>query len=118
MSLARTTYRAALVTAALSCLGVASAAHADHGWRGEYRGGEHGYHYRDWDDRRGWGHRDRWVPPGHRWYRERWYPAPAWVSRDWCPPRERYYYPAPVYYGPPPRYYDDGEVAVTVRIPF
>lgn len=57
MNVAKTTYRAALVAAALSCLGLALPAHADNDDRRPRYSREH----RDWS-------RDhRWTPPGHRY---------------------------------------------------
>src|SRR5512145_3235084 len=110
MNVARTTYRAALVAAALSGLALAAPAAADDDWKDERRGrwteehrGDRG-HDRRWDDRRRydgrWDDRGRhWHPPGHRYppgYRYGWAPAPRWVP----PPRYYYPYPPRGYYAP------------------
>jgi hypothetical protein len=154
MNVARTTYRAVLVAAALSTVAVALPASADDrgGWREDWHGDRDGDRWRDerrygdrdgdrgayrWrDDRRDGRYRDRyddrprhWVPPGHRYG---WQPAPRWA-----PPRSPLYYspyPPRGYYAPryayPPGYYwrgshaprhywrDDGDVQLTIRIPF
>jgi hypothetical protein len=159
MNVARTTYRAVLVAAALSCLGYASVAHADRDdrgwheerrwdgdrrddrrweggrWDGRYRG-EH--HRRDprWDDRRyrddrRYWHDPRWVPPGHRrppTYRPGYGYSPYWSPRPWnhyrpYPPRGYYgggyYHRHPSHWSPPRHYWrDDGDVSLTIRIPF
>lgn len=164
MNVARTTYRAALVAAALSCLGYASLAQADRGdgrgdWRGDSRGGrwteQHAPDRYDrrpegrWDGRgdrrwdgRGDDHRygrPGWSPPRYGWHdAPRWAPPPP---RHWRPAPPSYYYSPPRYYRPYPgsywypryyggwrgtsyaypRYYDDcddGNVSLTVRIPF
>jgi hypothetical protein len=106
MNVARTTYRTALVAAALSCIGYAQLAHADHddGDRGRWTEGrgENGRGYYAPDRGRWDGDRDGRYggPPGHRppgWnsgWRPGWAPAPSWYySRPYPPPR---------YYGPPP----------------
>jgi hypothetical protein len=138
MNVARTTYRAALVAAALSCLGYASMAHADRDdWRGDRRWTEE--RGPDRDDRRPGGRWDdrRWNGPRHGGYEGwRWAPPP----RYWRPPPVYYYAPPPRYYRPWPGYYaeprpyggwrgrgyydsrgrwcDDGDVSLTIRIPF
>lgn len=135
MNVARTTYRAALVAAAISCLGYASLASAD---GGDWRGGGHGR----WSEQRGPArdYRDdrRYGDHGGR-YDRHWGDRGGY--RGWAPPPPRYWRPPTYYYAPPPRYYrpyprayggwrgagygyrsgdwcDDGSVSLTVRIPF
>jgi hypothetical protein len=124
MNVARTTYRAALVAAAMAGAVLAAPAVADDwkdGNRGrwtEERRGDRGDDRRwdgdrRWDDRRR--HDGRWddrgrrgPPPGYRHppgYRYGWAPPPRWTPPPrWAPP-PRYYHPPPRYYYPPPRGY-------------
>lgn len=137
MNVAKTTYRAALVAAALSCMALAMPAHADRGDRGPYYSRDH----------RG-AHDGRWVPPGHRrygydrgyrhgyrdgrWddrrYDGRYYYRDSWRYRDrhW---RGGYYdrgyydwYGSGYGYDRYPRYRwrdgYDGDVELRIRIPF
>jgi hypothetical protein len=142
MNVARTTYRAVLVAAALSTFAVALPASADGDRRGHWQEDRRGDRGR-WDgDRRYDGrHDDRydrrprhWAPPGHRHppgYRYGWQPAPRWAPPPvyYRPYPPRGYY-APRYAYPPPGYYwrgshaprgywrDDGDLQLTIRIPF
>jgi hypothetical protein len=116
MKVARTTYRTALVAAAISCIGYASLAHADRGdgrggWRGDDRGGSRWTEQRaperydrHWDGR-GDAHRygrPGWSPPRYGWHdAPRWAPAP----RYWRPSPPAYYYSPPRYYRPYPGAY-------------
>lgn len=144
MNVAKTTYRAALVAAALSCLTFALPAHADRDdhRRPYYSRGDHGWS-RD--------HDRRWAPPGHRWrggydrgyrhgYRDgRWADDRRWDRRwdrgwdgrwnDGWRYRDRrgYWYDDRDcdrgWYGSSysryPRYRDyDGDVELRIRIPF
>jgi hypothetical protein len=129
MNLAKTTYSAALVAAALSCMALAMPAHADHGgyrprYSHEYRGPHDGH----------------WVPPGHRYYGyDRGYRSGYRDGRyddrrdDYWRYRDRHwrggYYGRPYYgYGssywsdryPRYRWRDgyDGDLELRVRIPF
>lgn len=98
MNVATSTYRAALVAAALACAGIPAIANADSGRdearsryapdRGRYGGWQHDRRYRAEPPR-------AWARPGYRYG--------GYAPRHWSPPRHGH---------------GDGEVTIVIRIPF
>lgn len=141
MNVAKTTYRAALVAAALSCFGLALPAHAgdddrrprysrehrdwshDHrrsppGHRYKYKRGydkgyRHGYREGRWDDR----YDRRWDRRYDRWrHHDRYY----WRGDHGRRYYDRGWYGSSYWYDryPRHRWHDDGDVELRIRIPF